>query len=203
LLYTATNWTSVNPLLEQAELGYELDSGMFKIGNGSDNWDDLDYYSIINEGINLGAGVGIYTTNSGTFLQFKSLVAGDNITLTTDGETITISGAGGGGVTDHGVLTGLGDDDHSQYHNDARGDVRYYRINFETLTLDGDDIDHKYIDLSVAPKTDDSVDLHVYGGLKGAGNVDYTVSGTRINWDSKGWDGILEAGDVIEVVCYY
>jgi hypothetical protein len=35
-------------------------------------------------------------------------------------------GGGGGGVTDHGSLTGLGDDDHSQYHNDARGDVRYY-----------------------------------------------------------------------------
>ncbi len=28
-------------------------------------------------------------------------------------------------VTDHGALTGLADDDHTQYHNDARGDVRY------------------------------------------------------------------------------
>jgi len=36
-------------------------------------------------------------------------------------------GGGGGGVTDHGELTGLGDDDHTQYHNDARGDVRYIR----------------------------------------------------------------------------
>ena len=33
---------------------------------------------------------------------------------------------GGGGVTDHGALTGLSDDDHPQYHNDARGDARYY-----------------------------------------------------------------------------
>jgi len=38
-----------------------------------------------------------------------------------------ISG-GGGGVTDHGALTGLADDDHSQYHNDARGDARYKDI---------------------------------------------------------------------------
>lgn len=30
-----------------------------------------------------------------------------------------------GGVTDHGALTGLGDDDHAQYHTDARGDARY------------------------------------------------------------------------------
>ncbi|WP_424363610.1 collagen-like triple helix repeat-containing protein [Methylocystis parvus] len=31
----------------------------------------------------------------------------------------------GGGVTDHGALTGLSDDDHTQYHTDARGDARY------------------------------------------------------------------------------
>lgn len=34
----------------------------------------------------------------------------------------------GGGVTDHGLLTGLADDDHVQYHNDARGDTRYTPI---------------------------------------------------------------------------
>lgn len=34
--------------------------------------------------------------------------------------------SGGSGVTDHGALTGLGDDDHTQYHNDTRGDARYY-----------------------------------------------------------------------------
>lgn len=32
---------------------------------------------------------------------------------------------GGGGVSDHGALTGLADDDHGQYHTDARGDARY------------------------------------------------------------------------------
>lgn len=36
--------------------------------------------------------------------------------------------AGGGGVSDHGALTGLNDDDHTQYHNDARGDIRYAPI---------------------------------------------------------------------------
>jgi len=28
---------------------------------------------------------------------------------------------------DHGSLSGLADDDHTQYHNDTRGDLRYYR----------------------------------------------------------------------------
>ena len=34
------------------------------------------------------------------------------------------------GVSDHGALTGLADDDHTQYHNDARGDARYYKTPF-------------------------------------------------------------------------
>lgn len=31
-----------------------------------------------------------------------------------------------GEASDHGLLSGLSDDDHIQYHTDARGDVRYY-----------------------------------------------------------------------------
>lgn len=45
----------------------------------------------------------------------------------------TISGGGGGGTTDHGALTGLADDDHPQYHTNARGDARYYQKT-ETFT---------------------------------------------------------------------
>lgn len=49
--------------------------------------------------------------------------------------TIQSLGGGGGGVagggagaTNHGDLTGLADDDHSQYHNDVRGDARYSQL---------------------------------------------------------------------------
>lgn len=45
-------------------------------------------------------------------------------------------GGGTGGVTDHGALTGLTDDDHPQYHTDARGDARYSRTT-HTHTVDG------------------------------------------------------------------
>ena len=57
-----------------------------------------------------GGGAGPYTYTSGTW---QALIGG---------------GGGGGGVTDHGALTGLADDDHPQYHNDARGDARYSRM---------------------------------------------------------------------------
>jgi hypothetical protein len=46
---------------------------------------------------------------------------GTNITIDPDG---TINGTAAG-TTDHGGLTGLTDDDHTQYFNQARGDARY------------------------------------------------------------------------------
>ena len=38
----------------------------------------------------------------------------------------TVTSGGGAGVTDHGALTGLADDDHPQYLDNTRGDTRYY-----------------------------------------------------------------------------
>jgi hypothetical protein len=38
------------------------------------------------------------------------------------------SSSGAIGITDHGELFGLGDDDHPQYYNQTRGDGRYIRI---------------------------------------------------------------------------
>ena len=40
-----------------------------------------------------------------------------------------------GGVTDHGALTGLADDDHTQYHNDARGDLRYQPLDSDLTAI--------------------------------------------------------------------
>ena len=55
-----------------------------------------------------------------------NLIAGGGMTITTSvlGDVINVelesTGGGGGGVTDHGALTGLTDDDHIQYLNNAR-----------------------------------------------------------------------------------
>ena len=64
------------------------------------------------------------------------LTTGEMAVNTADGKlytknsngTVVEIGASGGGVTDHGALTGLNDDDHAQYHNDARGDARYSQL---------------------------------------------------------------------------
>jgi outer membrane murein-binding lipoprotein Lpp len=48
----------------------------------------------INTASNLGAGEGIYSAKVGTDLQFKSLIAGSNIGITSDADTITINATG-------------------------------------------------------------------------------------------------------------
>jgi hypothetical protein len=40
---TAAEWSSVNPILAEGEMGIELNTDLFKIGNGVDPWNDLPY----------------------------------------------------------------------------------------------------------------------------------------------------------------
>ena len=40
---TAAEWTLSNPKLAEAEMGIETDTNLFKIGNGEDFWNDLQY----------------------------------------------------------------------------------------------------------------------------------------------------------------
>lgn len=42
---TAANWTSTNPTLAAGEYGFETDTGMVKIGDGSTAWASLQYLS--------------------------------------------------------------------------------------------------------------------------------------------------------------
>jgi len=62
---------------------------------------------------------------SSYFLTANSLTGGDSPDQNTD-DWALLAEKGENAPTDHGALTGLADDDHTQYHNDARGDVRYY-----------------------------------------------------------------------------
>jgi hypothetical protein len=54
-----------------------------------------------------------------------------------------------GGAKDHGGLSGLSDDDHTQYHNNTRGDARYlYKENTTAFTPNADyePATKKYVD---------------------------------------------------------
>jgi hypothetical protein len=71
------------------------------------------------------------TTTEGDLIQHTSgstarLAIGSNGQVLTSDGTNPIWSTPVSGVTDHGLLSGLADDDHTQYHNDTRGDVRYY-----------------------------------------------------------------------------
>lgn len=66
--------------------------------------------------------------------------------------SMTIEGSAPG-VSDHGALTGLGDDDHLLYHTDARGDARYVNLAGDTMTGE----------LRVSPNI--IVDTGEYGGV--------------------------------------
>lgn len=41
---TANNWTTNNPVLMKGEIGLETDTGKYKIGDGTSNWQALQYY---------------------------------------------------------------------------------------------------------------------------------------------------------------
>ena len=62
-----------------------------------------------NDGTSLGAGEVVYAGKSGTTLQFKSLVAGTNVSLSSDGDEITINATGGSGETNDGTSLGAGE----------------------------------------------------------------------------------------------
>lgn len=42
---TAAQWTSADPILAAAEIGFESDTGKFKIGDGINHWSTLSYYA--------------------------------------------------------------------------------------------------------------------------------------------------------------
>ncbi len=72
--------------------GDELRQAFVKVNN---NFDELDLRVVPqNNAANLGSGQGVFYTREDDTLNFKSLVAGDNITLSSDATSITITNNG-------------------------------------------------------------------------------------------------------------
>ena len=89
-------------------------------------------------------------------------VINQNPTTNPDDWTELPVNAASGGVTDHGLLTGLSDDDHTQYLNQTRGDARYY-IKANT-----------YTQAEVNALVSGAVAGTDHGGLVGLGDDDHT-----------------------------
>jgi hypothetical protein len=85
---TAANWTSTNPTLAAGEMGFETDTGKFKIGNGSTAWTSLLYVTDASDitGATLASNVtGSSLTSTGTLTSLA--VTGD---VTVDTSTLKV-----------------------------------------------------------------------------------------------------------------
>lgn len=68
----AVQWASRNPILGSGELGFEVDTGKFKIGNGSSAWSELNYFET-SDGIVVD--LSNYYTKTETNTQISTAVA--------------------------------------------------------------------------------------------------------------------------------
>lgn len=82
---TAAQWTSANPVLNAAEMGWESDTNKFKIGDGVNHWADLDYFIDANSTVNPSFGTSIVFEGA-TADSFETTFA---ITDPTEDRTIT------------------------------------------------------------------------------------------------------------------
>jgi len=88
--------------------GDDLREAFIKVNN---NFTDVDsrLTTLPIDGENLGSGQGVYASKDESTLQFKSLVAGSNVTLTSTSNHVTINAAGGIPnyfiISDNGTIT--------------------------------------------------------------------------------------------------
>lgn len=57
----ASLWTSTNPTLSAGEIGYETDTGLFKIGDGTTTWTSLSYNAV--KALTAGSGISLSNSN--------------------------------------------------------------------------------------------------------------------------------------------
>ena len=78
---TAANWTSANPTLSSGELGYETDTGKFKIGNAAGTaWTSLSYAAVTAYG-DLSGTPSAYTLPTATTSVLGGVKVGANLSI--------------------------------------------------------------------------------------------------------------------------
>ena len=89
LCYSASEWTSRNPVLSAGEIGYESDTGHFKIGDGTTNWSSLGYTDKVPT----------------TFAWTNGTTAGPTGSLTGNGVSVAFGAIPSASASNSGVVT--------------------------------------------------------------------------------------------------
>jgi hypothetical protein len=88
---TATQWTTANPVLNAAEIGWESDTNKFKIGDGTNNWANLTYFVDATDVIAASLGAYLQDSDVGAISGVAGLDASKNLVV--PGASIHIEGA--------------------------------------------------------------------------------------------------------------
>lgn len=132
--YATQAWVNAKSYITSAALatlGYATEAWVTAKGYATQAWVDAKGYATSASNAGTGAGQ-VFATKTGGNLAFRSIKQGDNVTVSQSGNDIIIAATAG--VTDHGALTGLADDDHPHYLTAARGDTRYAPITRRAAT---------------------------------------------------------------------
>lgn len=102
---TATNWTTVNPILAEGEVGVETDTNKFKIGDGATTWTNLayqgsggdlsNYYTKSETDTALSNKQDTFSVTAPLVMQEPSEPASPATTTSDDGVTFTVDGGEG------------------------------------------------------------------------------------------------------------
>ena len=76
---TATQWTTANPVLNAAEIGWESDTNKFKIGDGTNNWSTLTYFVDATDVIAASLGGYVEDSDIGAISGVAGLNASQNV----------------------------------------------------------------------------------------------------------------------------
>lgn len=101
---SSDRWLEANPILAAGEIGYETDTGKFKIGDGSLTWSSLSYFSTSSGGSGSGTltSVGL-AVPTGLTVSNSPLTADGTITIAYDtGYSIPLTADVANGVTAYG-----------------------------------------------------------------------------------------------------
>lgn len=94
---TAANWTSVNPVLSKGEMGIEIDTNKFKIGDGIKTWSQLAYAG----SVVLASATNGHITVDGSDVTVYTLPTGGS---SIGGVKTTASGAGTVAINNTGAM---------------------------------------------------------------------------------------------------